>query len=853
MSTRTQHLYNNFTMGEISPRLYGAVTWDKYARACATLENMILQQQGGVTGRPGTRYVEETKDSRKKCRLLPFRYSDTENYVLEVGDRYIRFYKNGVRVHRAGIFGFYFPVEVISPFVESELFAIHVTQLGKSLAMVHPNHPPQRLTRYSDRVWRLSPIPFDPPPSLEYGTRPYPSPGPLFSSIFGGIGDGRVGSLTADLGSPQVATTEITFHATAQDGTPPYEFKWWEWNGASWTMLADWSATDTYAWTPAAGSYQIQVWMRSAGGPIAIPVEGYASFNYLITAGTAPDLTPVASTGFNVEINAASAIFLASDVEREILVTANGSQAVIKVVDSPTQVHADIIQDFPNLTAIPAPDWKIDGSPVATITPSAATPTGAYITLTLSANGWREGDVGKYVLLSGGVVKITAFSTALKVTGQILLELDGVVDQPPMAWSLEEAAWSADNGYPSTVGYVESRLALGGTEEEPDAIWLSASFSPLDFSLGATDDAAISIKPGSGSQSAVRWFSARRKFLMGTASDEFVIQAPNDAALTPKNIKPVPTTPHGSGHIMPIRAEHTTLFVTGNGRIVRELTYAYDVDDYLAPDLLSIAEHLTRDATLVDLVYQIPPDSSLWGIRSDGVLLGCAYMRDQDIVGWHRHTTQGLFESVCTIPAASGTTEQVWVIVSRTIGGDTKRYVEYFDAENTIHSTSVRGLRTDSCFLYNSTPVNTVPDVHHLEGKTVQIVGDGSPYPDAVVTGGDVVLVGPAASKIEIGLSFTKTLKPVAPEVPSGGTSMGRPKSWGEIQVLLKDTIGCTINGEVIPFRAGDPMGSPPALFSGFKKVNEMGWDKYGYVTITQAQPLPITVLAITGVLVVGE
>ena len=840
-------------MGEISPRLYGAVTWDKYPRACVTLENMILQQQGGVTGRPGTRFVTEVKSSATAVRLLPFRYADTDNYVLEVGERYIRFYKNGARVESGGV-----PVEVISPFLASELSAIHIAQLGKSLAMVHPNHPPQRLSRYSDTAWRMSDIPFDPPPSLEYGTRPYPSAGPLSASIFGGIGPGRVGSLTIDKGSPQLAATTMTFTATAQDGTAPYQFKWYVWDGATWTMLADWGATATYAWTPAAGSYTVQVWMRSVAGPLVIPVEGYSQINFEITAGAAPDLTPTASTGFNVQLDAASAIFLASDVEREILVTANGSQAVIRTVDSSTQVHADIIQDFPNLTAIPAADWKIDGSPLATITPSAASPLGAFITLTLSANGWRASDVGKYVLLSGGVVKITTWNTALEVAGQIFIELDGIVAQPPMAWSLEEAAWSAANGYPATVGYVESRLAMGGTTEQPDAIWLSTSFAPLDYSLGTTDDAAISIKPGSGSQSAIRWFSARRKFLMGTASDEYVIQAPNDAPLTPKNIKPVPTTPHGSGHIMPIRSEHATLFVTANGRILRELTYAYDVDDYRAPDLLAIAEHLAQDATIVDMVYQRPPDSTLWGIRSDGVLLGCTYMRDQDIVGWHRHVTQGLFESACCIPAPSGTSDQVWVVVNRTIGGDIKRYIEYFDAEHTFHSATARGLRTDSCVLYTSTDFNllstlTVPGLSHLNGKFVQIVGDGSPYPDAMVVAGSVTLSGPAATKIEVGLGFTRTLKPVAPEVPSGGTSMGRPRSWGEVSVLLKDTIGCTVNGEVIPFRAGDPMGTPPALFSGFKKVNELGWDKYGYVTITQTQPLPITVLAITGTLVVGE
>jgi hypothetical protein len=744
VSTRTQHLYNNFTMGEISPRLYGAVTWDKYPRACVTLENMIIQQQGGVTGRPGTRFVKEVKDSTKKVRLLPFRYADTENYVLECGDQYIRFYKNGARVESGGV-----PVEVVSPFLEAELFQIHIAQIGKSLAMVHPNHPPQRLSRFSDTDWRLGEIVFDPPPSLEYGTR--------------------------------------------------------------------------------------------------------------TTAGVGGTLTPAAVSGANIQMDSSVAVFLDSDVEREILVTSNGSRATIVAVNSPTQVHADILDAFPDLVAVPYGSWHVEGSPFTTITPSAASPLGASITLTLSAEGWRAEDVGKYVLISGGVVKITVFTSALIVSGQIYLELDGVVAQPPMAWSLEEAAWSAANGYPATVGYVESRLAFGGTTEEPDAIWLSTSFSPLDFSLGSTDDAAISIKPGSGSQSAIRWFSARRKFLMGTASDEYVIQAPSDAPLTPKNIKPVPTTPHGSGHIMPIRSEHATLFITANGRILRELTYAYDVDDYRAPDLLAIAEHLTNAATIVDMVYQRPPESTLWGIRSDGVLLSCAYMRDQDIVGWSRHVTSGLFESVCCVPSPSGTTDQVWVVVYRPVGGTFKRYVEYFDPESTLHSTTVRGVRTDSCVLYDDVsapigpPVTTVTGLNHLEGMIVQIVGDGSPYPSAVVSGGAVTLSGPVASHVEVGLGFTKTLKPVAPEVPSGGTSMGRPRSWGEVSVLLKDTIGCTINGEVIPFRAGDPMGSPPALFSGFKKVNELGWDKYGYVTVTQAQPLPITVLAITGVLVVGE
>ena len=54
-------------------------------------------------------------------------------------------------------------------------------------------------------------------------------------------------------------------------------------------------------------------------------------------------------------------------------------------------------------------------------------------------------------------------------------------------------------------------------------------------------------------------------------------------------------------------------------------------------------------------------------------------------------------------------------------------------------------------------------------------------------------------------------------------------------------------NLDIIPFRTpSDLMGSPPPLFTGDKIVPFTGgWDRHGYIRITQEQPLPLTVLAI--------
>jgi hypothetical protein len=81
--------------------------------------------------------------------------------------------------------------------------------------------------------------------------------------------------LTAELG-PALAGTTVTFTATAAGGTAPYEFKWWLWDGATWTVLEDWSTGNTFAWTPSTPNPNsaVGVWVRSAGKTADQP-DGY--------------------------------------------------------------------------------------------------------------------------------------------------------------------------------------------------------------------------------------------------------------------------------------------------------------------------------------------------------------------------------------------------------------------------------------------------------------------------------------------------------------------------------------------------------------------------------------------------
>ncbi|MFN0144356.1 MAG: S8 family serine peptidase, partial [Mycobacterium sp.] len=87
-----------------------------------------------------------------------------------------------------------------------------------------------------------------------------------------GVGSSSVG-LTANRAAPQPAGTQVTWTASPVGGTAPHQYKWWSFDGVSWTAQTGWSTSNTFAWTPltANASYQIRVWVRSDGNAADSP------------------------------------------------------------------------------------------------------------------------------------------------------------------------------------------------------------------------------------------------------------------------------------------------------------------------------------------------------------------------------------------------------------------------------------------------------------------------------------------------------------------------------------------------------------------------------------------------------
>lgn len=147
----------SFTAGELSPALYGRTDLDHYALGLKTAKNVIVSYHGGVLNRPGTEFVCEVADSASAARIIPFQYSTTLTYVLELGDQTLRVVKEGAQITSGAS-----PYEIATPWVPADLFRLKFDQDAASMFVVHPSYTVRELTSAGDTSWTLSATTFGP-------------------------------------------------------------------------------------------------------------------------------------------------------------------------------------------------------------------------------------------------------------------------------------------------------------------------------------------------------------------------------------------------------------------------------------------------------------------------------------------------------------------------------------------------------------------------------------------------------------------------------------------------------------------------------------------------------------------
>jgi hypothetical protein len=384
---------------------------------------------------------------------------------------------------------------------------------------------------------------------------------------------------------------------------------------------------------------------------------------------------------------------------------------------------------------------------------------------------------------------------------------------------------------------------FAGTTQQPKTFFGSALGGYLDFTLGATDTAAVVGTIDSNRFEKIIHIEAARQLLAFSYGGEFSVVGGTNG-LTPNSLRTQPQTSHGSSSIKPIRVGQEVLFVQRDGKKVRAVSYSVTEDTNIAPDVTIFAEHITGTG-LVDLTFSQSPDYIVWAVRNDGKLVSLTRLSEQNITAWALHITDGVFENVCTIP--EDISDTTYCVVSRLISGNWKKYIETIDY--------IYDAQTDCCLYgYNGAGATTWSGLNHLEGKVVDIVADGKVHPQRTVTGGSVTLLYPAV-EIQIGLPYITKIELLHPEPVNGdGTAQGRAVSINEVVLRLQDTVGCYVNDVEVVFKSfNEPLDSGVTPFTGDKRISAFGWRTPQNVMIEQRIPMPFTLLGVVLKLSINE
>ena len=282
-----------------------------------------------------------------------------------------------------------------------------------------------------------------------------------------------------------------------------------------------------------------------------------------------------------------------------------------------------------------------------TLTPSSAstgsrTITASQVTGINGNAGFLSTDVGRFIYFNDGYGKITAVGSTTSITVDVTIAYANT--NAITAWQL--GSFSNTTGFPTCVTFFEQRLVFAGTINQPQTVFFSKSgdYENMDANIGGTvaDSDAIIYTIASNQVNAIRFMTATRTLVIGTAGGEFTVSGGGtDSAITPTNVLIKKQSNHGSSNLDAVSVGNVTLFLQRARRKVRELAYNFDVDGYLAPDMTILSEHITEGG-LTQIAYQQEPNQIIWSVRADGELIGLTYQREQEVTAWHRHIFGGI-------------------------------------------------------------------------------------------------------------------------------------------------------------------------------------------------------------------
>lgn len=878
----------NFTAGELSPFTHARTDYKKYPNGMEVGINAVVKVTGGVSRAAGTQFIARAKDKSafqasmvqddafqlfptKGTRLIPFTFNTQEAYVIEVGHKYMRFFRNRAQLMGTGVGAELvtngsFAFDLASWTLQQDNGGV-VTWQAPGVAQLDPGTV--GVAGISQSIGSLvvsdtyvvtfdvggGNVLFDVGSTLGAGNLVTPrllTPGTYRATFVAASPGTAVLNFQAKVASSVVRIDNVSLKsAQPLEITTPY-------TSADIRSLRFRQSADVMYITH--GSYPTKKLTRLSDSVWTLQDTIFAPPpTQEIDITPTANLTPGAAVGNNVTFTADTPnTFLPADINRQI--KAQGGVAIIKTFTDSQHVVADIIAPFISTDAIPAGIWKMDGSPYSDIAISSNVPVNGPTGAVLTTAGWRATDVGKFIKVLDGILEIYEVVSSTVANCQILKAPTWTAALPATtvagAWTLEAEAFSSSQGYAECVNFFEQRLWLS----KQFTLWGSVSGDFENFGDGPKDDDAVSfpIVNGSNQVDVIRWLISMQDQLVGTIGSEYRVWGGSEQPITPTHILTKSQSVWGSDpEPDAMRAGEAALFVQRGRQRIREMAFQLDKDGFQAADITALAEHLFRTG-IVEIAYCSSPDSYVLAVTEDGRLLICTYYREEDVVAWTQlrptgWPSKGLYKSVCVIPNKCGSGDEIWVLVERVIGGQRGLYVEVFDGQ----------LNTQCALAYDDDTItaDTVVGLAHLEGETVDVVYrkptafQGSAFQmtafqrarafdTTMQVSGGAISLPVKALRIEVGLHYDTEIVTLDLDTQTQqGTAQFRRKRSPAIYVRFycSKGPGITVNGEPVDryaVEAGE-------IYDHIRETN-LGWNRKDKVTIRQTKPYSMTVLGVS-------
>jgi len=666
-------IQNAFISGELSSKLDARTDIKEYKTGVAQLENFFVHRQGGVSRRPGFRYISTVADTpANTIKLLPFIYSKTESYIVSVqavsvDSIRIRIYNNaGTEVYSS-------PTTIGAasgadagrglPNLDDSVYGFNAIQSADVLFLTHADGvmEPLVIARTSSDTFTVTPyLTYYFSDKKECLAHPFQDTNvdPDFKILWSGNEDASYGEdITLDM-------YDITGGSTATDRQPFFRANPRAGHHGSLVRIDASSKT-----------FIVQIKTGTDGIPAVdgLTIASHESGNTLRLSGTCS--------------------FQVNDV-----VTFTGTSSQI-----PTNITAG--QEY-----------------------YVKTVSGTDITISATRQGTT-------VVPSGNTGATCNIIKTSLVNADLIIDTDaGISPSSTDDWSM--GSWGNFQGYPRTVTAFEQRLIWGGSIQQPDTVWGSllgnmfhmmeeridqdkqdtSDVSGLNYynaSIQATDPFQFTL--AAQEVNAIQWMSSQRGIEVGTLGAEYIISG-GDSAISSSNVQVQVQTNHGGSSVRPVRVSKGTLFVSRDGQLVREFKYNNDEGSYITQNFSitsdEIIHHGFTDTAsyagtkIQDMAYQ-NSRGILWFVTSNNALVGVTLDADTGTIAWHRHTVGGSdvsIQGLAVIPNSSGTFDDLYISVKRTIGGGDKFYIEKIgdDFEHTLLK-NVSGVDDDQPYFSDST------------------------------------------------------------------------------------------------------------------------------------------------------